>query len=120
MDYNLRERAEIVNLAIKSSKTLNSQELIDFFEEKHRIPPTDDGYMNDIINVTYPKCSDNFRGNLKKMMLKYSMKQFDEETLLDYFRDFFAFHNEANKNTSAVDKYFTEWFSNRMSNQNEL
>lgn len=106
MDYNLRERAEIIDLAIKSSKTLSSQELIDFFEKKHRIAPTDDGYMDNIINVTYPKCSDNFRGDLKKMMLKYSMKQFDEETLLDYFRDFFTFH----KVTSAIDEYFTEWY----------
>lgn len=35
MEYNLRERAEIVYLAQQASQSLKAQDLIDYFEKKH-------------------------------------------------------------------------------------
>jgi len=37
----------------------------------------------------------------------------NKQELRDKFRDFFIFHNEANKNTVAVDEYFNEWYDTR-------
>jgi hypothetical protein len=36
-----------------------------------------------------------------------------KKELLELFRDFFIFHNEANKITCAVDDYFNEWYDAR-------
>jgi hypothetical protein len=46
-EFNLRERAEIVMLAIKASKSLNSEELIKYFSKKYE----DEKHTEDLDNV---------------------------------------------------------------------
>ena len=56
-------------------------------------------------NIKYVKFLENKIFVLENELTKESMKQ--------KVRDFFIFHNEANKQTSSVDKYFEEWWESK-------
>ncbi len=43
----------------------------------------------------------------------------DKHTLLAYFKDFFTFHNPANKDYSGIDDLFESWYNARIDVINE-
>jgi hypothetical protein len=135
-EFNLRERAEIVELAQKSVKEMSAQCLIDYFNKIYRTKFENNGntISDTIINKYYPDCSETMRNNLHEIILQFvfdfefvleegekqEKKRENKEELRAKFRDFFIFHNDANKNTVAVDEYFDEWYNERISDAFEL
>jgi hypothetical protein len=117
-DFNLRERAEIVSIAQECSKSLSAQPLIDYFNRAYKTKFENNGttIVDTIINKYFPECNDTFRETIHMLMLDYTFSFEscrDREDLHELFRDFFIFHNEANKITSSVDVYFNEWYDAR-------
>lgn len=117
-EFNLRERAEIVALAQECSKSLSAQPLIDYFHKQYRTRFHNGRTIVDtIIDKYYPNCNDTFRENIHDILIDYTFAfegsisaETSKEDLRELFRDFFIFHNDANKNTVAVDEYFDQWY----------
>jgi len=123
-EFNLRERAEIVDIAQKCSKSLKAQPLIDYFNKSYLTKFENGKTIADkIIDRYYPNCNDTFRNNILSILIEYifsfehqmelGQDVPEKEDLRELFRDFFKFHNDANENTCAVDKYFDEWYDAR-------
>lgn len=117
-EFNLRERAEIVSIAQECSKSLSAQPLIDYFNRSYKTKFENNGTTipDTIINKHFPECNDTFRETIHMIMLDYTFSfesARDREDLQEQFRDFFIFHNDANKITYSVDTYFNEWYDAR-------
>ena len=129
-EFNLRERTEIVDNAMKCSKELSAQPLIDYFHKAYRTKFENGKTIVDkIIDKYYPDCSDMFRDTLHAIIVEFIFnfesqlesflpedgKAEKKEQFRDYFRDFFTFHNEANKNIiPSIDEYFDKWYDARV------
>lgn len=117
-EFNLRERAEIVAIAQDCSKSLSAQPLIDYFHKQYQTRfQNGQTIVDKIIDKYYPDCSNMFRDNLHAILIEYIFAfegvfppDEHKEDLRELFRDFFIFHNDANKNTVAVDEYFDQWY----------
>lgn len=117
-EFDLRERAEIVFIAEKCSRTMKAQPLIDYFVKSFQTKFENNGttITDSIINKYYPDCNEVMRETLHRILLDYTFsfehisRGITREELLEYFQNFFIFHNSANENTCAVDDYFNEWF----------
>ena len=119
-EFNLRERAEIVSIAMECVKTLSSQELINYFKSKFTVDyNVKDDVIDSIIDIKYPKSNIFFRKNVKSIVHEYVLLN-NRDILLNLFRDFFIFHNEANKITSAVDTYFNEWYDSKVNQKQDI
>jgi len=70
--FNLRERAEIVELAQECSETLAAQPLIEYFNRAYTTKwKNGKSMVNIIIDKYYPDCNDMFRDTLHNMMLDF-------------------------------------------------
>jgi hypothetical protein len=117
-EFNLRERAEIVVIAEECMRNMAAQPLIDYFNRAYKTKFENNGISiaDTIINKFFPECSDTFRETIHKIMMDYTFSfesSRDREDLHELFRDFFIFHNDANRNTVGIDQYFNEWYDAR-------
>lgn len=135
-EFNLRERAEIVVIADKCVKDMSAQPLIDYFNKIYRTKFENNGntICDTIINKYYPDCNETMRNNIHEIILQYvfdfeyimeegekqEQRRENKEELRAKFRDFFIYHNDANKNTIAVDEYYDQWYDDRISDAFEL
>lgn len=135
-EFSSEERAHIISLARTCVKNLSPQSLIDYFNKIYRTKFENNGntICDTIINKYYPDCNETMRNNIYEIILqyvfdfeyimeegeKYEKRKEDKEELRAKFRDFFIFHNDANKNTISVDEYFDEWYDARIGESFEL
>jgi len=71
-----------------------------------------EAYLSDEIYIP-----ENLRGKIEiyiKDNGDVAIRPTDKERLRKVFRNFFIFHNDANKITSSVDEYFDKWYDEKV------
>jgi hypothetical protein len=88
--FSPEEQEDIILLAIKCSKKLTAQPLIEYFDKIYRNKFENNGNFipDTIINKYYPNCDETMRDNLHEIMLEFvfEIERLMEQNKLKHFR----------------------------------